>query len=112
MLQMYSQRRSSDNLVAANIGYPENPDAHVHSQISCILQVLVASIEGTMHESQEGMKGMQRYKAQLYRSWPKEDIQTWVMAFNKCMQQTQAAHDAALDAAKNKGQVTISQSVG
>lgn len=58
-----------------------------------------------MRESQEGMQGMERYKAQLYRSWPKEDVQTWVTSFNKCMQQTQAAHAAALDAARNKGQV-------
>lgn len=68
-----------------------------------MLQGLVASIEGTMRESREGMKGME--KAQLFRVWPKEDVQTWLASFSKCMQETQAAHDAALDAAKNKGQV-------
>lgn len=51
---------------------------------------------------------METYKAQLHRIWPKEDVQTWVTAFNECMQQTQTARDAALDAVKNKGQVYTS----
>ena len=73
-----------------------------------MLQGLVASIEGTMRESREGMKGLEKYKAQLFRVWPKEDVQNWLASFSKCMQETQAAHDAALDAAKNKGQVMSS----
>lgn len=79
----------------------------VASETSCMLQGLVASIDGTMRESRAGMKGMDKYKAQLFKAWPKEDVQTWLASFSKCMQETQAAHDAALDAAKNKGQVCV-----
>lgn len=86
---------------------PVETCAHVQAEMCCVLQGLVASIESTMRESREGMKLMDRYKAQLYRIWPKEDVQTWVTSFNECMQQTQAAHDAAVAAAKNKGQVCM-----
>ena len=73
--------------------------------VCCMLQALVASIEGTMRESRESLKGMDTYKAQLHRIWPKEDVQHWVTSFNECMQQAQSARDAALDLARNKGQV-------
>ena len=58
-----------------------------------------------MRESRESLKGMDTYKAQLHRIWPKEDVQQWVTSFNECMQQAQSARDAALDLARNKGQV-------
>lgn len=60
-----------------------------------------------MQQSRESLKAMDIYKAQLHRIWPKEDVQTWVTSFNECMQQTQTARDAALDAARNKGQVHV-----
>ena len=73
--------------------------------VCCTMQGLVATIERTMRESREYVKAMDRYKTQLYSIWAREDVQTWVTAFNELLDQTQAAHNTALDAARSKDQV-------
>ncbi|KAL3140871.1 hypothetical protein ABBQ32_005407 [Trebouxia sp. C0010 RCD-2024] len=68
------------------------------------LKALIGSIEGTMRESRQSLKGMDTYKAQLHRIWPTEDVQHWWTSFNECMLQAQTARDAALDLACHNGQ--------